>query len=279
MVAYVDQIEPNDAGKFLDEVRIGSRTLVDVRQDFEYAEGHLPGAKHIPLPELQERMAELDRGLPLLLYCRSGARSTAAGNMLAGQGFRHIMSLKGGIMAWQGAQAQGAADLGFDSLHEVKDSALLLERAWGMELALEDFYTGLAARAADSELVELFTRFAAFETRHRGVLSEIWSRLADVSGAADVDAFEASARASMVRGRLEGGVGAEGYLGHMSDPSDPAEAQELAMSIEAQAMDLYLRRAAKATDPDLKRTLNLLAEEERAHLKVLAAFAERRGRF
>ena len=80
--------------------RLGSRTLLDVRQDFEYAEGHLPGAKHIPLPELSERLGELDKHLPLLTYCHSGKRSLAAANLLEGQGFRELMSLKGGIMAW-----------------------------------------------------------------------------------------------------------------------------------------------------------------------------------
>ena len=86
MVGHVHQIEPKQAGKFLDEVRLGARMLLDVRQDFEYAEGHLPGAKHIPLPELSERLGELERQLPILVYCRSGKRSLAAANLLAGQG-------------------------------------------------------------------------------------------------------------------------------------------------------------------------------------------------
>lgn len=281
MVANVEQIEPGEAGRILDEARLGARTLLDVRQDFEYAEGHLPGAKHIPLAELSDRLGELDRGLPLLVYCRSGARSTAAANMLATQGFRRIMSLKGGIMAWEGAQAQGPEDMGFDTMAGATDPSELLERAWGMELALEEFYKGLAARASDPELVELFGRFAVFEDRHRAVLTQIWSRLHPGATEEDRQGFELRARASMgaIGRRLEGGLDAEGYLGLMSDPSDQAEAQELAMSIEAQALDLYSRKAAATGDPDMKKTLSLLAEEERAHLKVLAAFLDRRGRF
>jgi len=280
MTAYVHQIEPKEAGKFLDEVRLGARTLLDVRQDFEYAEGHLPGAKHIPLPELSERLGELDKKLPLMAYCRAGSRSLAAANMLAGQGFRELMSLKGGMMAWEGAQAQGPADLGIQSLVEARSPAELLERAWGMELALEDFYTALAGRAADTELAALFQRFAGFEERHRRTLFEIWSRSPEAGkGDADRTAFEARAKASVSPGVLEGGIAASDYLGHMADPSDAGEALELAMAVEAQAMDLYMRRAAVAEDADLRRTLNLLAEEERAHLKVLGTFVDARGKF
>ncbi len=277
MTSYVHQIEPKEAGRFLDEVRLGARTLLDVRQDFEYAEGHLPGAKHIPLPELSERLNELDRNLPLLTYCRSGMRSLAAANMLAGQGFRELMSLKGGMQAWEGALAQGPVELGIETLAGAKTQAELLERAWGMELALEEFYNTLAAQAADEELAELFHRFAGFEAKHRRTLLEIWSR-GEAAGA-DKAGFEARARASASPGVLEGGLPATGYLGHMRNPADQGEALELAMAVEAQALDLYLRRVAATQDADLRRTLNLLAEEERAHLKVLGAFVSGRGRF
>jgi len=279
MAAPVHQIEPKEAGKFLAEARLGARTMLDVRQDFEYAEGHLPGAKHIPLPELSERLGELQKSLPVLVYCRSGMRSLAGANLLAGQGFRDIMSLKGGLLAWEGAQAQGPADLGIQVLLAAQDSAALLERAWGMELALEQFYAALAGRAAEPELAALFIRFAGFEERHRRTLVEIWSRMAHAEALdPDRDAFEVRARAAVPAGVLEGGVSAGDYLGHMSDPSDASEALELAMAVEAQAMDLYLRRSATAPDPELRRTLLLLAEEERAHLKVLGVFVNGRGR-
>ncbi|HWR02527.1 MAG TPA: rhodanese-like domain-containing protein [Humidesulfovibrio sp.] len=280
MTAYVHQIEPKEAGKFLDEVRLGARTLLDVRQDFEYAEGHLPGAKHIPLPELSERLGELDKNLPLMAYCRAGSRSLAAANMLAGQGFRELMSLKGGMLAWEGAQAQGPADLGIQSLSEARSPAELLERAWGMELALEDFYNALAVRSTDEELATLFRRFAGFEERHRRTLYEIWSRSPGTEkDEAQRAAFEERAKASVSPGVLEGGIVASDYLGHMADPSDAGEALELAMAVEAQALDLYMRRAASAEDVDLRRTLNLLAEEERAHLKVLGTFVDGWKRF
>jgi rhodanese-related sulfurtransferase/rubrerythrin len=284
MTLSVKQLEPRETAKFIDAVRLGERTLLDVRQDFEYAEGHLPGAQHIPLPELSERLGELNTTLPILTYCRSGARSLAAANMLAGQGFRDVMSMKGGMLAWKGAQAQGSLDLGISSLVSASTPAALLERAWGMEYALETFYNALVERTPDKELSALFQRLADFEEKHRRTLFEVWTRIeAGQAGASSAStaaqaAFEARARASLSPGILEGGIPAQDYLGHMAHPSDESEALELAMAVEAQALDLYMRRSKTASDKELQRTLILLAEEERAHLKVLGAFATGRGR-
>jgi rhodanese-related sulfurtransferase len=73
--------------------------LVDVRTDEEWAEGHLPGAVHIPLPELQERAAELADG-PAIFYCRSGDRSSMAAQAFRASG-RDAATLTGGLEAWQ----------------------------------------------------------------------------------------------------------------------------------------------------------------------------------
>lgn len=278
MPSQVRQIPVSEARAFLDSTRLGARTLLDVRQDFEYAEGHLPGATHIPLPELQDRLGELDPGKPVLTYCRSGKRSLAGANLLAGSGFADVSSMDGGITAWDGAQATGPRDLGLESLLSAATPLEALARAWGMELALEGFYRELAGRSA-GEMRSVFERLAAFEVRHRQAILNSARRQ---PGYSDDAAFEALARAGAAPGTLEGGVGAEEYLGQLSDPSDLGEALELAMAIEAQALDLYTRRARHATtagDADLRETFLLLASEEKAHLQVLGRFVSGRGKF
>ena len=281
MNSTVPQIPVAEARALLGATRLGQHTLLDVRQDFEYAEGHIPGATHIPLPELADRASELDPALPVVVYCRSGARSLAGANLLSGLGFRDVVSMQGGILAWDGAQAQGPRDLGLAALLPAKSPQELLERAWGMELALGQYYSSLAGKVGDpdaggdAEVAALFLRLAGFEEKHRRTLAEIWKRL----GGADVAAFEQRARAFVASGVLEGGVGAVDYLGLLGDPASLSEALELAMAVEAQAQDLYLRRAKGETDPDLRRTLILLAEEEKAHLKVLGGFADDRKGF
>lgn len=286
MSANVRQISVDEARSFLESTRIGARTLLDVRQDFEYEEGHLPGAVHIPLPELSDRLGELDPAKPALVYCLSGGRSLAGANMLAGAGFADVLSMKGGMSAWEGAQAMGPRDLGLDSLLGAATPLEALARAWGMELALEGFYHALAGRAPDEEMKEIFTRLAGFEVRHRAA---ILNSARKQPGFADEASFETLARGGVQAGPpeggpleggpLEGGVDAEEYLGLMSDPSDLGEALELAMAIEAQALDLYTRRAAQAEGVELRDTFRLLASEEKAHLQMLGKFVSRRRKF
>lgn len=275
MSSAVQQVPASSAREFLDSTRLGSRTLLDVRQDFEYAEGHIPGAALIPLPELSERALELDPALPVLVYCRSGKRSLAGASLLSGLGFREVMSVQGGILAWDGAQASGPLDLGLDALLSAKTPQEVLERAWGMELALQEYYSVLAGQAAEAAVRALFERLAGFEEKHCRTLTEIWKRFGD----GDTRAFERRARASVAPGTLEGGVGAAQYLGMLSAPSSAAEALDLALAVESQALDLYMRRAKDAGDADMRRTLLLLAEEEKAHLKVLGAFVDGRRSF
>lgn len=61
-------------------------TLVDVRSPGEYASGHVDGAINIPVDQIRARMSEIPTGKPVVLYCRSGARSSSAASILRGAG-------------------------------------------------------------------------------------------------------------------------------------------------------------------------------------------------
>lgn len=76
-------------------------TLLDVRQASERTIANLGGIP-IPLNELPYRVHELEayKDQPLVVYCRSGGRSTQAVLFLREQGFTHVQNLKGGILAW-----------------------------------------------------------------------------------------------------------------------------------------------------------------------------------
>ena len=79
--------------------------VVDVREDKEWQQGHIPGAVHIRLGELSNRMGELEgqKDAPLVVVCRSGNRSTKAALQLRKAGFQKVYNLSGGTMAWQQA--------------------------------------------------------------------------------------------------------------------------------------------------------------------------------
>ena len=77
--------------------------LVDVRTPEEYRAGHIKGSVLVPLDLLEDRIGQVapERDTPLYLYCRSGARSGRAVNVLRGMGYTQLINL-GGIMNWRG---------------------------------------------------------------------------------------------------------------------------------------------------------------------------------
>lgn len=76
--------------------------LIDVREPKEVEGGTLPGAVNIPLGEIISRLDELDKDRPVVLLCRSGARSATAAEFLAAAGFPDVVNLAGGMLAFPG---------------------------------------------------------------------------------------------------------------------------------------------------------------------------------
>jgi rhodanese-related sulfurtransferase len=79
--------------------------VVDVREADEFANGHLPEARNIPLSKLGERIGELEKykDKPLIVCCAAGMRSAKGCGELGKQGFTKVYSLAGGVDAWVGA--------------------------------------------------------------------------------------------------------------------------------------------------------------------------------
>lgn len=87
-----------------DLLQNGSRpVVVDVREPWEYAQGHIPGAQLIPLGQLNSRLAELDPARPVAVICASGSRSQSAAALLGQQGFAKVYNLLDGMYGWQAA--------------------------------------------------------------------------------------------------------------------------------------------------------------------------------
>ena len=79
-----------------------SRPLViDVREPYEYAQGHIQGSKLIPLRNLGARLNELGpKEQEIILVCRSGSRSGMAARQLSASGYKKVFNLSGGIVGW-----------------------------------------------------------------------------------------------------------------------------------------------------------------------------------
>ncbi len=85
-------------------------TLIDVRARTEHEAGHLPDSKLIPLPELPDRIDEVPRDVPVVLYCESGGRSAIAASLLQARGHRNVSNLTGGYRAWARNRTAAAAE-------------------------------------------------------------------------------------------------------------------------------------------------------------------------
>lgn len=98
--ARVRNFAPDDFEKNMTQKDV---QLVDVRTAEEYNEGHIKNAQNIDFlgENFEEGIAKLDKSKPVYVYCKSGGRSTMAGNRLADLGFTTIVNLDGGITKWQ----------------------------------------------------------------------------------------------------------------------------------------------------------------------------------
>ncbi len=81
-------------------LRDGSVRVLDVREDWEFRRGRVPGAISAPLGLLPQRAADLPRDKPYAVICESGSRSLSATSLLLSQGFEGAASVRGGTSAW-----------------------------------------------------------------------------------------------------------------------------------------------------------------------------------
>jgi hydroxyacylglutathione hydrolase len=81
----------------------GEVSVIDVRSQAEWNEGHLPGAQHIMLGYLRERASEVPGDKPVIVQCRTGVRSAIAASILLSSGFSNVTNLMGGFQEWETA--------------------------------------------------------------------------------------------------------------------------------------------------------------------------------
>lgn len=186
-----------------------------------------------------------------------------AAQQLAGEGFTNVINLSGGIKAWNGYEAVGRQDQGMNLFKELDSAEQILTTAYSLEEGLQDFYLSMMEKATHPEVIKLFRKLADIEDIHKEKLFDEYERL---TGNDDLTAFEANIKAEA----LEGGMTTTEYLERFDPDFDkPEEVISLAMSIEAQALDLYTRAGRNAEDESNQAMLERIATEEKYHLEQL----------
>jgi rhodanese-related sulfurtransferase len=90
--------------------------VIDVRENYEREAGHIAGSRHIPLVELSARAQEIERGRPVVFYCRVGSRSEMAAQAFRASGAQ-ALSMRGGLVRWVGENRPLSPEDGYVADH------------------------------------------------------------------------------------------------------------------------------------------------------------------
>ena len=178
--------------------------------------------------------------------------------------------MNGGIDAWDGLVSTAQVGQGMYLVEGDETAEVVVALAYGLEEGSRRFYRELAGRSDEPEVRRLFETLHDAEIRHEDRLWERYRALPGSSG--DRWSFEEN----VVPRALEGGLTPDQLLaGNPEAGQGYAESLDLAMALESDALDLYLRMAAAFDKSEIRSIFLDLAEEERGHLEKLGAL---RGR-
>ncbi len=172
--------------------------------------------------------------------------------------------MNGGMDAWNGLVSKAGVDQGMYLIEGTETAAEVVALAYGLEEGSRRFYRELAEGRDLPEAKSLFETLGDAEVRHE---DRLWDRYRSLPGTVgERRAFEES----VVPRALEGGLTPDQLLARYPEAvRAPAEALDMAMAMETDALDLYLRMADAFGDPEVRTVFLDLAEGEREHLKKL----------
>lgn len=184
--------------------------------------------------------------------------------MLGGKNFKEVYNLSGGIKGWGQNVAVGDEMMGLELFAEAESFTQILNIAYALEGGLRNLYQSMIAEVSNPAVQKVFGRLAEMETEHQQRLYTLYQEAEAPS--LSREEFEQKAAPTVA----EGGFSIEDYRNRFAaDLSKPDSAVSIAMTIEAQAMDLYQRAADQQEPGPTHDALIQIATEEKAHLRYL----------
>ncbi|MDY6791977.1 MAG: rhodanese-like domain-containing protein [Thermodesulfobacteriota bacterium] len=265
-----ENLTPEMLKRFIDRHTESSYRLIDVRQPDEYEVAHIPGARLMPLPQLEGRLYELPEDQDLIFYCRSGARSAyAAALAIEGEVTRKTVAhLKGGMLAWNGKTLTDFPRV--EVFDAAADLPTLLLTAIGLEKGAFRFYTSFLEGVAPEALRPTLVTLSKAEEIHARM---VYSHLAEADGkTAPFETLYAGLKGDI----LEGGQTFDELANRFSNMSGDLclNIIEIALSIELAAFDLYRVMAERTTAPPARSTFLDIAQAEKGHMRMLSRAVE-----
>lgn len=260
----VSVVTEEEAKDFMSSHSTESYQLLDVRTHEEYEEEHIPGSILVPLNELLEGKGDLDPDKPTIVYCFSGKRSNAASQWMVENGFKEVYDIGENIRDWMGLQLEGeyACDLNLIKPDMEFPDAFTL--SYAMEEGLQRFYLALEEEEANTEFKKVYRKLAGFEDLHKAQLLKTFN---EETG----QQFDVEATLAIQGDVIEGGeANRKSPLDIVRKMKDKRDIYGLAMAIEAQSFDLYVRLANKAENDASRNLLMKLADEEKIHMSFIS---------
>ena len=260
----IHEINPEELRRYIKNHNEKEYLLVDVRQPDEYEEGHIPGARLLPLPELVRKLETLPLTQDLVFYCHTGARSMAASLIVEEEFSRAgIYNLNGGILSWNGAVVENPPQVRiFDKQASTEE---LYMTAMNLEKGAMNFYMTVDIRYGGEDWSDVFGRLAEAEIGHALAVYRLWRK-----GRTGVDDFD-KVFAGLSGNVLEGGMTLAEALDRAaaSGGRTCVRLMELALHIEYAAFDLYRAMADQAEDSEAQEAFLKIAQAEKSHMNIL----------
>lgn len=263
-----DGQEPHAKAISADELRTlmatrpeGEYLLIDVREPEEYQLGHLPGARSMPLSEVDDAPPISDLAAHTVLYCHTGVRSKRAADALARKlASKGVYALDGGLDAWRGRTVQDFPNvLVFDGAGSLED---LLLRAMDLEKGAHRLYEALCTHFQGSRIRPVIEELLRAEVGHGRSLYKVLEQCST----RELEPFE-TLFANLTGDVVENGAYLDEMLlvaGEVGRDDEPA-LLELALGVEYMAYDLYRNLADRVRDQKHREVFVALAAQEKGH--------------
>jgi len=239
--------------------------LVDVRQPAEYAVAHIPGARLLPLPELESKIDDLPADKDLLFYCRTGGRSLTAAFMAAEAEAttQTVYNILGGITAWEGKTLADFPRI--QVFDKSKSHAELLLTAMDLEKGAWRFYNRVMEQYQDDPAPRTMEQLSKAEIAHAGMVYGFWEKLVDTPRPFEKLWDDLSGDI------LEGGENLEDMLARLEklEGNLCLNLIDLSLYIEYSAFDLYRTMAEQSSDESARQAFLSIAQAETSHMRVL----------
>jgi len=267
----VPSISPDEVREYIKKNLPGNFSLLDVRQPVEYEQGHLPGARLVPLHELPSRIGELDPEKTTIVYCRSGNRSRSAAGLLMSAGIKNVLNMEGGILRYNGIIASGPPEAGMFCFPETLTPEQLAAVAWFLEDGTIRFLEHVRENIPSNGGSAIIRELLEAKNAHKVTLEKLYTELTRKPPSADfprdvldVPAEEVMAGCIKVSEALQWSRG-----------KTLTDVMELLITLGANSYDLYLKLGRTVKSEEAGRIFNLLADEEERNIDHISSAFEK----